>query len=97
MIRLMTRLVTKLAALTAVVLFAASPAAHSQSVKTVISPDGKSATSETSKGIATTRVTPNANGFTAVTTYQAKPAYQPMGGSSYRPMGDSGYKPMGGR
>ena len=93
----MTRLVTKLAALTALVLFAAPLAAHSQAVKTVISPDGKSATSETSKGVATTRITPNANGFTAVTTYQAKPAYQPMGGSSYRPMGDSGYKPMGGR
>ena len=88
---------SRLSALTAIVLFAASSAAHSQSVKTVISPDGKSATAETSKGIATTRITPNANGFTAVTTYQAKPSYQPMGGSSYRPMGDSGYKPMGGR
>ena len=93
----MTGFVTKLAALAALALFAASPAAHSQSVKTVISPDGRSATAETSKGIATTRITPNANGFTAVTTYQAKPSYQPMGGSSYRPMGDSGYKPMGGR
>ena len=93
----MNRVATKLATLTAVVLLAASPAAHSQSVKTVISPDGKSATAENSRGIATTRITPNANGFTAVTTYQAKPSYQPMGGSSYRPMGDSGYKPMGGR
>ncbi len=87
----------RLAALTALVLIAASSAAYAQSVKTVINPDGKSATAETSKGIATTRITPNATRITAVTTYQAKPSYQPMGGSSYRPMGDSGYKPMGGR
>lgn len=87
---------TKLAVLTAV-LFLASPTAHSQAIKTVVSPDGKTATAENSRGIATTRITPNANGFTAVTTYQAKPSYQPMGGSGYRPMGDSGYKPMGNR
>lgn len=88
---------TKLAALTAVVLLAASCAAHSQAIKTVVSPDGKTATAENSRGIATTRITPNANGFTAVTTYQAKPSYQPMGGNGYRPMGDAGYKPMGNR
>jgi hypothetical protein len=92
----MTRLVTRLAALTAVVLFAASSTAYSQGIKTVVSPDGKTATAENSRGVATTRITPNANGFTAVTTYQAKPSYQPMGGNGYRPMGDS-YKPMGNR
>jgi hypothetical protein len=88
---------TKLTALTVVAFLVASSAAYSQAIKTVVSPDGKTATAESNKGIATTRITPNANGFTAVTTYQAKPSYQPMGGSGYRPMGDSGYKPMGGR
>lgn len=88
---------TRLAALTVFTFLATVPVAHAQSVKTVISPDGKTATAETSKGIATTRITPNAKGFTAVTTYQAKPSYQPMGGSGYRPMGDAGYRPMGGR
>ena len=87
----------RLAALTALAFLAASSAAHSQAIKTVVSPDGRTATSESSKGTATTRITPNSNGFTAVTTYQAKPAYQPMGGNGYQPMGNSGYKPMGGR
>jgi hypothetical protein len=89
-------LLTRLAVLATAVLLGAATA-QAQSIKTVISPDRKTATVETAKGIATTRITPNANGFTAVTTYQAKPAYQPMGGNGYKPLGDSGYKPMGGR
>lgn len=64
---------TKLFAVTIATMLSAS-AAQAQSIRTVVSPDGKSATSETSKGTATTRITPTANGFTAVTTYQAKPA-----------------------
>ena len=78
----------------------ACSSAQAASVLAVSNDGGKTFTTETSRGTATTEVTRNGNSVTATTTFTPKGSYQPMGsgGSSYKPMGGSGssYKPMGG-
>jgi hypothetical protein len=71
--------------------------AQAASVMSVSNDGGRTFTTETSRGTATTEVTRNGNSVTATTTFTPKGSYQPMGsGGSYKPMGGSGsYKPMG--
>jgi hypothetical protein len=72
--------------------------AQAASVLAVSNDGGRTFTTETSRGTATTEVTRNGNSVTATTTFTPKGSYQPMGsgGGSYKPMGGSGsYKPMG--
>jgi hypothetical protein len=72
--------------------------AQAASVIAVSNDGGRTFTTETSRGTATTEVTRNGNSVTATTTFVPKGSYQPMGsgGASYKPMGGSGtYRPMG--
>jgi hypothetical protein len=72
--------------------------AQAASVISVSNDGGRTFTTETSRGTATTEVARNGNTVTAKTTFTPKASYQPMGssGGGYRPMGGSGgYKPMG--
>jgi hypothetical protein len=70
--------------------------AQAASVLSVSNDGGRTFTTETSRGTATTEITRNGNSVTA-TTFTPKGGYQPMGsGGGYKPMGgSSGYKPMG--
>ena len=71
--------------------------AHAASVISVSNDGGRTFTTETSRGTATTEITRNGNSVTAKTTFTPKGSYQPMGsGGGYQPMGgNGGYKPMG--
>jgi len=72
--------------------------AQAASVRSVSNDGGRTFTTETSRGTATTEITRNGNSVTATTTFKPKGGYQPMGsaGGGYRPMGASGgYTPMG--
>ena len=72
--------------------------AQAASVMAVSNDGGRTFTTETSRGTATTEITRNGNSVTATTTFTPKGSYQPMGsgGGGYKPMGGSGgYKPMG--
>jgi hypothetical protein len=75
-----------------------SSSAQAASVRSVSNDGGRTFTTETSRGTATTEITRNGNSVTATTTFKPKGGYQPMGsaGGGYRPMGASGgYTPMG--
>jgi hypothetical protein len=72
--------------------------AQAASVISVSNDGGRTFTTETSRGTATTEIARSGNNITATTKFTPKGSYQPMGsgGSSYQPMGGSGgYKPMG--
>jgi hypothetical protein len=87
-----------LRALSVLGVLCACSGAQAASVLAVSNDGGRTFTTETSRGTATTEVTRNGNSVTATTTFTPKGSYQPMGsgGSSYKPMGGSGsYKPMG--
>ena len=64
------------------------PTAQAASVLSVSNDGGRTFTTETSRGTATTEITRNGSSVTATTTFKPKGSYQPMGGSG-------GYKPMG--
>jgi len=75
-----------------------SSSAQAASVRSVSNDGGRTFTTETSRGTATTEITRNGNSVTATTTFKPKGSYQPMGSGAggYRPMGASGgYKPIG--
>lgn len=84
--------------LSVLAVFGTCSSAQAASIMSVSNDGGRSFTTETSRGTATTEITRNGNSVTATTTFTPKGSYQPMGsgGASYKPMGGSGgYKPMG--
>src|SRR4051812_50093073 len=65
--------------------------AQAASVLSVSNDGGRTFTTETSRGTATTEITRNGNSVTATTTFRPKGGYQPMGS------GGGGSKPQGAR
>jgi hypothetical protein len=82
---------TRLGALSLMVLLCVSPAALAQTI-IKISPDRNTVTATGAKGTATSTIVRDGNGGgTIITRYRPNNnAYQPMGtGGSYRPMGSA--------